>query len=290
MKSDQTPRRPARLHLPVGGRPVADGMDAPFPVLELEFLLFLRQQARVDARILDEFAALDHALDPGFEQRLLHPFRDPSRRRRIRLQRAPVVEGDGEDEPVAMRPGAYVDGGAALPDRKRFARCARRRSGNARPRDGLLRERGPEILADLEPTLLAPLPGARVHGGGGRDREARLTSNEAGEAGGRRRHVPSPARRPGTRAVVGPAARIRLVVRFVEEGRLRRFPAFRGGVEAGEAGVDGMQHPRGIAVQRRRPEAPFPGRPDELPAHPIDQSLPGFDVHHGQLVTAGHAS
>ena len=62
------PRRAARRQFPVRGRAVADGMDALLPVLELELLLFFRQQARIDARILDELAALHHALDPGLEQ------------------------------------------------------------------------------------------------------------------------------------------------------------------------------------------------------------------------------
>ena len=58
----------ARPHLPVRGSSVTDGVDALLPVLKLELLLLFGEQARVDARILDEFAARHDALEPCLEQ------------------------------------------------------------------------------------------------------------------------------------------------------------------------------------------------------------------------------
>ena len=47
---------------------MTDGMDALFPVLELELLLLLGEQARIDPWIFGELAAFDEAGELCLEQ------------------------------------------------------------------------------------------------------------------------------------------------------------------------------------------------------------------------------
>ena len=262
------PRCAPRLHLPVHSRAVTDGIDALLPVLELELLLLVRQQARIDARILDELAGLDHALEPRLEQGLPYPVLGSLMRWGIRVQLLPIAQGHGKDEPIPMRPRANVEAGTRLPDR--FSRLARHRG--TRPRDGLFREQGTGVLASLESTSLTAFPGSFIDGRGNGDRETHVAPDEAGEANGRRRHVSTPAGRLGERALLRFTIRERRIFRVVVER----------GIDSGKAGINGVEHPRRIALQRRHPEAPLAGRTNELSAQPGHQLLPGLDVHHVQ--------
>ena len=74
------------------------------------------------------------------------------------------------------------------------------------------------------------------------------------------------------------------------EGRLGVFAIRRGGIDAGHGEIDGVQHARRIAIQQGHTQAALTGRADGLPAEPIDEPLPGFDVHQSRLDTAGSAS
>ena len=47
---------------------MTDGVNALLPVLKLELLLLLGEQARIDARILDELAVLHDACEARLEQ------------------------------------------------------------------------------------------------------------------------------------------------------------------------------------------------------------------------------
>ena len=91
-----------RSHLPACGGTMADGVDASFPVLKLEFPLFVREQARVDARILDELATLDRAFEPRFEQGFPYPVSGPVERQCFRIQLAPIAQRDCEDAAIPM--------------------------------------------------------------------------------------------------------------------------------------------------------------------------------------------
>ena len=51
----------ARPHVPARGGAVTEGVDALLPVLELQLLFFLGEQARIDPWIVDELTALDDA-------------------------------------------------------------------------------------------------------------------------------------------------------------------------------------------------------------------------------------
>ena len=62
------PRLASRIHIPVRGGSMTDGIDTLLSVLKLDLLLFFREQARIDPRIFDELAALDRALEPRLEQ------------------------------------------------------------------------------------------------------------------------------------------------------------------------------------------------------------------------------
>ena len=199
----------------------------------------------------------------------------------IRVQLFPIAQGHGENEPIPVWPRANVDAGARLPDR--LSRLARHRG--TRPRDGLFREQGTGVLASLESTSLTPFPGSFIDGRGNGDREAHVAPDEAREAHRRRWHVSTPAGRLGERAILRFTIRERRIFLVVEESRLGPFLARRSGVDAGQAGVDGVQHTRGISVQRRHPEAPLAGRTDELSAQPGHQLLPGLDVHQFQTPT-----
>ena len=66
----------------------------------------------------------------------------------------------------------------------------------------------------------------------------------------------------------------------IEKGRLGFFMICRGGIDAGQIGFDGMQHTGRISIQRRHSQAALRSRTNELPAQPVDEPLPGFDVHH----------
>ena len=270
---------PTRRHVPARGRAVAEGVDALFPVLKLELLLLLGQQARIDARILDELAALDHAFEPRLEQGLHRPVAGPPGGRRFRVQLTSIAQGDGEDEPAPMRPRADIDAGAPLPDL--MAQAAGRRG--ARPTHGLFREPSPDVLANPKPPFLLPLPGVLVDGCGSGDRQPHVSANEAGEADRRRRNIPTPTGRLGERAILRSPIRRRRLFRVVEEHRLRFLMSCRRGIDAGEPRVDGMQHPRRVSIQRGHPEAPLLGRPDELVAQPGDELLSAFDVHRSRF-------
>ena len=58
-------------HIPVDRRAMANGEDAAIAVLELQFTLLVVQQGGINARIVDDLAPLDQALEPDLEQRTL---------------------------------------------------------------------------------------------------------------------------------------------------------------------------------------------------------------------------
>ncbi len=159
-----------------------------------------------------------------------------------------------------MRARPNVDAGTPLPDRlTRLAGTHR-----ARPRDGTFRELRADILPELKSTRRVPVFNTSINGSGRRDGKTHVAANVTGETHGRRRHVPSPARRlrkrPGFRLVVH-ERRLFLVI---EEGRLGFFVTCRGGIDAGHVWVDGMQHTRRISIQRGHAQAPLAGRTNEL--------------------------
>ena len=193
------PRRAARPHVPVGGRSVADGVDALLPVLKLQLLLLFGEQARIDSRVVDELSALDDALEPGLEQRLAHPIAGSFAWRGVRIQLATVAQGDGEDTAVPMRPRTNVDSRASSP--KRLDRLAR--NGGSRPSNHGFREFGPGVLPSLKSPPLASFFDASIYGSGGRYGKAHMPANVAGESDRRRRHVPAPARRSRERRGIG---------------------------------------------------------------------------------------
>ena len=81
---------PVRFDAPVDRRAVADRVDVSIPVLELELLFLLRQQTRVDARVLDDLTGRHDALQPRLEQR---PFRQILGSRTQRIRHGPVAAG-----------------------------------------------------------------------------------------------------------------------------------------------------------------------------------------------------
>ena len=106
----------ARLHLPARGGTMANGVDASFPVLKFELPLFVREQARVELRILDELASLHCAFEMRLEQAFPYPVSGPLERRCLRVPLTSIAQGDGENEPVPMRPRTDIDGGEPRPD------------------------------------------------------------------------------------------------------------------------------------------------------------------------------
>ena len=86
------------------------------------------------------------------------------------------------------------------------------------------------------------------------------------------------------------AVRVRRIFRVVEAGRLGIFVPRRGGIDAGQAGGDGVQHPRRMPIQWGHPHSASGGRSDELAAHPGDELVPGVDVHHALLCAEARAT
>ena len=194
---------------------------------------------------------------------------------------------------------ADVDAGRRLPLPDRLPGFAA--GGRARPLDGTFRESSPGVLTGQESTGFVSIlevslsgPGTSIHRGGARDRKAHLAAHETEEAHRRGRHVSPPACRLHKRLLPIRLAvrrrRLLLIVLIVEEGRLGVLATCRGGIDAGYGGIDGVQHARRITIQRGHAQAALAGRADELPAQPIDEPLPGFDVHHGRLDTGGGTS
>ena len=283
------PRRVARPHVPVGGRSVTDGIDALFPVLKLQLLLLFGEQAGIDPGVVDELSALDDTLEPGLEQRFAHSIAGSLACRGVRVQLAPVAQGDGEDAAVSMRPRTNVDSRTSSP--KRLVGLAR--NGGSRPGDRGFREFGPGVLPSLKSSPLASFFGASIYGSGGRDGKSHVPANVAGESDRRRRHVPAPARRSRERRDIGFRARVRRVFVFVGlvvQVRFRFVTDRRCGIDAGSVGFDRMQHPGRVSVQGGHPHGALTGRTDELATQPSDKLLPGLDVHHFPLQAVGRVS
>ena len=126
MNSDQIRAFRSVLYVPIRGGSMTDGIDALLPVLKLELLLLLGEQAQFDPRIFDELAAFDGAFELGLEQCLAYPVTGSFACGSVLVQLAPIAQGDGENATVPMRPRANVDTGYALPRSSCASRWGRR--------------------------------------------------------------------------------------------------------------------------------------------------------------------
>ena len=171
-------RRAARAHIPVGGCSVSNGVDSLFSVLKFKLLLLLGKEARLDPRILDQFAALYEAFEPRLEERLVYPVAGLEIWCHVWVNFSPVAQGDCENLAIVVRTRSNIDPGAAIPDV-----CTRLAGGcGARPHDGLFGKLLPDVFGRPKSVVLVAVVITLVNRGGGRDRKAHRTANEEGES------------------------------------------------------------------------------------------------------------